>query len=187
MEGTIGEIRLFAADFAPKYWAYCQGQLLTISTNQALFSILGTTYGGDGRTTFGLPDLRGRTCLGQGQGTNLSMCTLGEIGGEASHTLVTSEMPAHIHPSSITATANAAMGCLNDAATTESPDQNYVASIGKNQYAPTSNGVMGITPATVTVNMQVAGAGASEPHQNMQPYLGIGYVICLQGIYPSRN
>ncbi|MES2655797.1 MAG: tail fiber protein [Bacteroidota bacterium] len=187
MEGTMGEIRLFAANFAPKTWAYCQGQLLPINQNQALFSILGTTYGGDGVTTFGLPDLRGRTCVGQGQGPNLSFRTLGEKAGEATHTLITSEMPIHTHASSLTTSANVAMGCLNDTATTESPEGNYIASIGQNQYAPTSNGVMGIAPASVTVNMQVGVTGASQPHQNMQPYLGIGYVICLQGIYPSRN
>lgn len=187
MEGTIGEIRLFAANFAPKYWAYCQGQLLQISQNQALFSILGTTYGGDGRTTFALPDLRGRTALGQGQGTNLSLCTLGEKDGEATHTLIINEMPNHTHASSITATANASMQCLNDSASTESPEGAYIASIGQNQFAPTNNNSMGITPATVTANLSIGISGSSQAHQNMQPYLGMNYVICLTGIFPSRN
>ncbi len=187
MEGTIGEIRLFAANFAPKTWAFCQGQKLPINQNQALFSILGTTYGGDGVTTFALPDLRGRTAIGQGQGPGLSFRTLGEMNGEATHTLLQTEMPQHNHASSITANANASMACLNDSATTESPDGNYIASIGQNQFSPNSDTVMGITPASVTANMQVGVAGASQPHQNMQPYLGMNYVICLLGMYPSRN
>src|SRR5690242_20434903 len=110
MEGTIAEIRMFAGNFAPRGWAFCQGQILSIAQNTALFSLLGTTYGGNGQTTFGLPDFRGRTAVGTGQGPGLPSITLGELAGEPTHTLIITEMPAHNHATQTQVNANSAEG-----------------------------------------------------------------------------
>jgi microcystin-dependent protein len=168
----IGEIRLFGFNFAPRGWAQCNGQLLAIAQNTALFSILGVTYGGDGRTTFALPDLQGLAPLGEGQGLGLSNRVLGENGGESTVTLINSEMPLHAHLAS--ASTN-----LGDQA---SPTNNLWATgaggRGQNFYA---------TGADVVMNSQVIGpAGANQPHNNMPPYLTLNFCICLAGAYPTR-
>jgi microcystin-dependent protein len=167
----IAEIRLFAGNFAPRGWALCHGQILSIAQNTALFSLLGTTYGGDGRTTFALPDLRGRVPVGQGQGPGLSPNSLGQQGGAETHTLTSSEMPAHNHPTQ----SNKA---TNDAATTSRPNGKVPAAGGA--YADTSDG-SALDPDLI------GAAGGSQPHNNMQPHLALNYIIALQGIYPSRN
>ena len=165
----IGEIQLVAFNFAPKGWALCNGQLLSISQNQALFALLGTIYGGDGVTTFALPDLRGRTPIHSGQGTGLSPYVIGQSGGEENHTLVTGEIPAHSHNIQI----NTGVG------STDSPNGTYLAqnSEGVKQFSTSQNGSAA----------PVASAGNNLPHNNMQPYLAINYIIALSGIFPSQN
>lgn len=177
MEGYLAQIIMFAGNFAPRGWAYCQGQILSIAQNTALFSLLGTTYGGNGQTTFGLPDFRGRVPVGTGQGPGLPNIDLGEMAGEPTHTLITTEMPAHAH----TATATVSVSSAN--ANTEEPAGNLLATQADNFYAPvnTANGNLG------GVSTTIGNTGGSQPHNNMQPYLGMNLVICMEGIFPSRN
>ncbi len=175
MEGTIGEIRLFAGTFAPRNWAYCDGSLIPISTNTALFSILGTTYGGNGTTNFALPDFRGRVAVGTGQGPGLPNVVLGERSGEVSHTLIITEIPAHHHPATMPA-ATAASTATPSASVAPAP-ASLGAAAWKNFGTPDAN----LAPPTIGL------AGGSQPHNNMQPYLGMNYIICLYGIFPSRN
>lgn len=160
----LGQISIFSFGFAPRGWAMCNGQILPINQNQALFSILGTTYGGNGQTTFALPDLRGRTPVYVGSGL-----TLGQPGGEENHTLTTSETPAHTHP--------AAGG---PSATVVTPSGNLPGSgTTTNFYAGSSN---------TSMNPQaVSNMGGSQPHQNMSPYLVVNICIAVQGLFPSRN
>lgn len=169
----IGEIRLFGFNFAPRGWAQCNGQLLAISQNTALFSILGTTYGGDGRTTFGLPNLQGQAALNFGQGPGLSYRTLGESDGVAMVTLINSEIPQHTHP----AAASTNLGDQTDPA-----NQVWATGAGgrgQNFYA---------SGADVAMNNQAIGlAGGSQPHNNLPPYLALNYCICLAGVYPPRS
>ncbi len=166
----IGEIRMFAGTFAPTGWAFCNGQLLPINQNTALFSLLGTTYGGDGRTTFALPDLRGRGPIHAGQGPGLSNRQLGESGGEERHTLIASEMPAHTHP----LYADSSVGSFTDPSG-RLPSRNAA---GIPQYGSQANAIF--SPQTV------GPIGSSQGHNTMSPYLVVNYIIALQGIYPSR-
>jgi microcystin-dependent protein len=166
MEGTLGEVRLFAGNFAPRGWAFCDGQLLAISSNTALFSILGTNYGGDGRTTFGLPDLRGRAPIHSGQGPGLPEYRLGQRGGQENFILTTAQLPRHYHNIQTAAEGN-----------TDDPVNNYVAGAGLNSFSTVSN----------TTSKATADVGEYQPVNNMQPYLAINYIICLQGVFPSRN
>jgi microcystin-dependent protein len=161
-EPFLGEIRQFAFGLVPKGWMPCNGQLLPIAQNAALFSILGTTYGGDGRTTFQLPDLRGRLPLGFSQ-----VNALGSIGGETAHALTTAETPTHTHPVQASSAAGSAFQLQNG----------YWA--GAMSYAPAANGTM--SPAAIGVT------GGGQPHENMQPYTAISFCIALNGIFPSRN
>ena len=182
MEGYIAEIRMFAGNFAPRGWAFCAGQLLSIAQNTALFSLVGTTYGGNGQTTFGLPDFRGRVAVGTGAGPGLSSIDLGEAAGAETTTLTTLNMPAHVHSFSTTATP----ACNTGAGNADSPLGNILAgsATDENYAAPgTANGTM--APITVAGNTGIA--GSNQPFSNRQPYLGMNYIICLEGIYPSRN
>ena len=167
----LSEIRLFSMNFAPKSWALCNGQFLPINQNQALFSLLGTTYGGNGQTTFALPDLRGKTPLHEGNGH-----TLGEAGGEQAHTLTQSEMPTHTHDFS---TNSAVTGAAANAAV-NSPAGAYWANLGKAVY---STGA----PSGAMSPQTVASVGGSQAHLNMQPFLAISFCIALIGIFPSPN
>jgi microcystin-dependent protein len=160
----LSEIKIVSFNFAPKGWALCNGQLLPINQNQALFSLLGTTYGGDGRVNFALPDLRGRIPNHMGSGF-----TLGERGGETAHTLNIQELPAHTH----TPLSNK----VNPAATSSSSGNLW--GFDPNQYHPTPTGAM--NPACVS------NTGGSQPHDNMSPYLVLNFIIALQGIFPSQN
>lgn len=184
MEGYIAEIRMFAGNFEPKYWAYCQGQILSITQNTALFSLLGTTYGGNGQTTFGLPDLRGRVPVGTGQGPGLSNVVLGELSGTPTNSLTVNNLPAHNHTATGTVTPAASTGGRG-VTTTNVPTNNFPAQTaeGTNIYATSSNVAMGQSTVQVTVGV----TGSNVPVNNMQPYLGMNYIICLYGIYPSRN
>ncbi|MCR2806632.1 phage tail protein [Paenibacillus soyae] len=165
-ESYIGEIKLFGFGFTPKNWLPCQGQLLPINQNQALFAILGTTYGGNGVTTFALPDLRGRVPVHTGNGV-----TLGQIAGAESHTLTLNEIPAHTHTVSASTTVS-----------------NQYSPVG-NVWAEAANGTSVFSPeANTTLRADAIGAaGGSQPHTNMQPYLAMNYCICVNGIFPSQN
>ncbi len=171
----IAEIRMFAGNFAPRGNAFCNGQIQGIAQNTALFSLLGTTYGGNGTTTFALPNLQGRMPIGIGSGPGLTQRVLGEVGGAESVTLLSTEMPTHTHvpqASSLAGTqASPAGGVWAASAGGRTPLPLYVA--------PPANAPMS--------NSAIATAGNSQPHPNMQPYLAISYIIALQGIFPSRN
>lgn len=181
MEGTMAVVTCFAADFAPKTWALCNGQILAIAQNQALFSLLGTTYGGNGVTTFALPDLRGRTMVSPGQGNGLSNYTLGQPAGAENVTLTLNNLPNHAHtgPANMYLQADASPGGDSNA------EFNYPANY-TNAYAPSAtNGVTMLSPAYT--NAQIGVAGGSQPASILSPYLTVNYIICLQGIFPSRN
>ena len=163
----LGEVKIISWNFPPKGWAFCNGQLLPINQNQALFSILGTTYGGDGRTTFGLPNLQGRTPIYTGQGF-----TLGETGGETAHTVTQAEMAAHTHVPVGNGTAGAAnLGSVSN---------NFWADGGKSLYSSAAPNTSMLPQATNPV-------GGSQAHENRSPYLVLNFIIALQGIFPSRN
>lgn len=181
MDGYIGEIRLFAPNFAPRSWAFCNGQLLLINQNQALFSILGTYYGGNGVTTFALPDLRSKTAIGVGQGPGLSNYNIGQVTGSAATTLNASQLPPHTHT---TVTGTIKMPTTSQPADSESPVGNYFANDGSNKFDPQNDGV---TMKPANVNLAAANLSNSTPVNNMMPYLAINYIICLQGYFPSRN
>ena len=181
-EGYIGEIRLFGGNFAPRNWAFCQGQLLPIAQNSALFSILGTQYGGDGRTTFALPDLRGRVAVGTGSGPGLTPRQQGQQGGAEQVTLNANQIPAHTH--SATATAHGS----NTVGDQSSPQNNYPAALSTDRGIPRPYGAAQDTQlGSAAVQVQVQNVGGSQGHDNMQPWLALNYIICLQGIFPSRN
>jgi microcystin-dependent protein len=171
-EPYLGEVRMFAGNFAPNGWAKCEGQLLSIAENSALFSLLGTTYGGDGQTTFALPDFRGRAPIHSGQGPGLSNYFIGQQGGTESTTLTVNNLPAHNH------TIN---GVLEDG-NSASPTGNFPA--GTKLLDPEYANSGTVTPMNASM---VGNTGGSMPVNNMQPYLTITYIIALQGIYPSQN
>ncbi len=167
----VAEIRIFAGNFAPKGWATCNGQLLPLSQNTALFSLLGTTYGGDGKSTFALPDLQGRAPMQPGQGPGLSLRDLGENGGESAVTLLQSEMPAHNHT----------LKAVNDVADVNVPTNNNIA---RSSGAAVFN--TAAAPLTTMSGLSLTPTGASTPHNNMQPYLTLLFIIALQGVFPQR-
>jgi len=164
----LGQIQSFGFNFAPRGWALCNGQLLAIASNTALFSLLGTMYGGNGQTTFGLPDLRGRTSLHFGQGPGLQNYTQGQVSGTETVTLISQEMPQHNHG------LNASAGTKLNAV----PQANFLG--GATIY---TNAALD----SVLEPTSIGFAGNSQPHNNMQPYLVINWCIALEGIYPSRN
>lgn len=170
----IAEIVMFGGNFAPRGWAFCQGQLLSIAQNTALFSLLGTTYGGNGQTTFALPDLRGRVPMQQGSGPGLTPRVLGEQGGTETVTLLITQMPAHNHTAVISTKANTGSG--NDTL----PTNNYWT---EGNYNTGTNTQM--NPAAVQATIGIS--GGSQPHNNMQPFLALNFIIATQGIFPSRN
>ena len=166
----VGEIRMFGGNFAPAGWMFCNGQLLSIADNDTLFQLIGTTYGGDGQSTFALPQLQSRVPIHQGSGPGLSTYQLAESGGTESVTITTQTMPTHRH-----------VPMASNAGSSETPTSNYWANsiLGK-PYGP--------PPTTVTMNAQTIGAiGGSQPHDNMIPYLCVNYIISLFGIFPSPN
>ena len=162
----LGEIKMISWNFAPRNWAFCNGQFLPINQNQALFSLLGTMYGGNGQTTFALPDLRGRSPFHNGQGF-----TQGQAGGEIAHTLTQSEMPAHNH----------FVGCNSAAGDQVPPTGRIWAQTSQNPYNARGANLATMDPSTIANN------GGSQPHANLQPYLVINFIIALTGIFPSRN
>lgn len=183
MEPTLAEIRIFAGNFAPRGWALCEGQLLSIAQNQALFSILGTTYGGDGRTTFGLPDLRGRTAMGEGNGPGLSNKNLGQKSGSETNTLTINNLASHSHTHTLTVSGGIQVGGRGSE---DDPAGNY---IGSSPGAFRSNAGSGLLAGANGIMMTptVLNQGGQQPVNNMQPFLAIYYIIALQGLFPSRS
>lgn len=179
MEGTMAVVTTWAADFAPKNWAYCYGQLLSIAQNTALFSLLGTTYGGDGRVTFGLPDLRGRLPLGTGQLAGGENYQLGEMSGKPTTTLTIANLPPHNHNgnASVALQANATDGATGE------PGGNYPGML-TNGYSSVAPDIAMKAPS---ISATIGVAGASMPFSNESPYLALNYIICMYGIFPSRN
>jgi microcystin-dependent protein len=177
-EPFLGEIRVFAFNFNPRNWAFCNGALIPISQNTALFSILGTSFGGNGTTNFGLPDLRGRAAIGAGNGPGLTPQSVGQTGGNSTVTLTTTQIPAHNH--------------VLNAATLTPPNP------AQNVASPTSSAVLGLSapnniyidpvaPNTTLTSASISPTGGGQPHENMQPYLAVNFCIATQGIFPSRN
>lgn len=203
MEDMLGIVKLFAGNFAPRGWAICDGQLLPIAQNTALFSILGTTYGGDGRTTFGLPDLRGRAAIGEGNGPGLSDRRLGSKGGQEDVTLTTSEMPSHNHSISgasvgLSGSVTAEMNVNNGASDGADPNSAY---LGQNDsgsnYANAKDASSKLAPDAITVDASglsasltggtIGNNGGGQSHNNMQPFVTMNWIICMQGTFPSRS
>ena len=168
----VAEIRIFAFNFAPKGWAFCAGQILPISQNTALFSLLGTTYGGDGKATFGLPDMQGNAPIHAGQSTTGTYYDLGQMSGVPNVTLIQTEMPIHTH----------FLMASNGFGASTNPDQAAIARIfgGGNLFKAPGGATQAMAP------QMIAPAGGSQPHNNMQPYLVLNFCIALQGVFPAR-
>lgn len=180
MEDYIGMLGIFGGNFAPRYFAFCDGRILPIASYTPLYSLIGSTYGGNGVTTFALPDLRGRVPVGFGGGPGLSFYNIGEIGGSATAYVSPNQLPSHNHSFAVsaaaatqsTATANASIAAPN---------------IPAGRGTSPSNGFTASTPNMYLMPQAVSNAGSSVPHNNLQPYLGVNYIICLSGYYPARN
>lgn len=172
----VAEIRIFPFNFAPTGWAFCDGQLLPLSQNTALFSLLGTTYGGDGKSTFALPDLQGKAPMHPGQGPGLSLRDLGENGGAESISLLLSEVPAHSHGMSV----SSQLGSENQV-TSGGAGQLFAMGDGINLYGSAANNLESMAPQAL------APSGGDQPHNNMQPYLTFNFCIALQGVFPART
>ena len=169
MDPFVAEIRIFPFNFAPSGWAFSNGQLMPISQNTALFSLLGTTYGGDGKSTFALPDLRGTAPMHPGQGPGLSLYDLGQMGGSETVTLLQSEIPAHNHQVQV----------INDSGFSSEPTANVPA---RNTFYNNA-----VSPAVAMSSSALAPVGGNQPHNNMMPYLTVNFNIALQGIFPPRS
>lgn len=167
----LGEIRMVGFYFAPRGWAFCAGQSLSISQNDALYALVGTIYGGDGVTTFRLPDLRGRVPVSQGQGLGLSSYTIGQAAGTESVTLLVTQIPSHSH----------AIAAASGGTRSANPSGNLLGSGESDMYTHD-----GANPATLSANT-IGVNGGSQPHANMQPYLSVNFIIALEGVFPSRN
>ncbi len=171
MDDYIGEVKMFAGTFAPVYWLFCWGQLLQINEYTSLFSIIGTTFGGDGTTTFALPDLRARIPIGSGQGPGLTQRTPGQMGGAENVTLETANLPQHSHT----------VKCETTGAVANTPVNNLPADSSSGYGYATNPATFGTMNANMTSN-----AGSSQPHDNMPPWGCINYIICVEGVWPPR-
>ncbi|MGH1507173.1 phage tail protein [Ralstonia solanacearum] len=177
MEPFIGEIRMFAGNYAPQGWLLCQGQVIDISTNEVLYALLGTIYGGDGRTTFALPDLRGRLPVGQGQGVGLTARTIGQSMGVEDVTLTQAQIPSHSHT----------LFATSGTATTITPGPGTMLATVSNPQGFYNAGTANPPTKAAFSGQAVAVAGASLPHSNHMPTASINYIIAITGIYPSQN
>ncbi|UHG93779.1 phage tail protein [Spirosoma oryzicola] len=178
MEPYIGEIRIFPGNFAPVGWLYCNGQSVNISDYQALFQLIGTTYGGDGQTKFALPNLQGRAVVGQGAGQGLSTYVLGQQAGQEAVTVTANQMPVHQHAVQVSTQAHVG------APAQVSPNGAYFGDQGEAAYQSTAGSA---TLATDAVIGQTSSSGGGQPHTNLQPYLVINYIIATDGIYPTQQ
>ncbi len=200
MEGYVGEIRFFGGNFPPRSWSFCQGQELSIANYQLIYTLIGTTYGGDGITKFNLPDFRGRVAVGTGTGPGRSTIVLGAAAGSEEITLSQLNLPAHTHAvtnspinPAITTSVNSAQASVNAPTTGVSiasagymASGSFVPNLGFNTETP----AVALNSATVDLSTLTVGnmnTGSSLPHNNMQPYLAINFIICIEGIFPSRN
>jgi microcystin-dependent protein len=177
MENYVGEIRVFAGNFAPADWAFCNGQLLNINDNQALFYLLGTTYGGDGTNTFALPNLQSRIAVGQGAGTGLAPYSIGAVAGVESVTLTSNNLAQHQHPFA------GAVSVMTGGSPQNGPGGAFFSDQAGSNYDP---GASNKTLAANAVSGQMTPAGGSQPHPNIQPVLALNYIIALTGIFPSQ-
>lgn len=177
-DAYLGEIRIFAGNFAPYGWALCNGQLMAISQNTALFSLLGVQYGGDGKTTFALPNLMGRTAIGQGTGPGLTTRDMGEVVGSQAVSLLATEMPMHTH---------APMGYTQTGSTADPTNAVWGEYSVGGRGGETPVPLFGATVDTQMSPMALNVSGGSQPHNNMQPFLAMNYIICLQGEFPMRS
>ena len=196
MEGYLGTIQVFGGNFAPKNWTLCHGQLLSISQYPDLYKILGTIYGGDGKTTFALPDLKGRASIGAGTGTNLTPVILGQKGGSETATLTVSEIPAHNHTAAFQ--SSEASGTVNPSAfsgrasLSDDPTNNFPAKTqaGNEIYSDASDVEMGQSDVNVNVSdvqMEIEKTGGNNSFNIRNPFLGVNYIICINGIFPSQS
>ena len=192
-QSYIGAISGWAPNFAPRNWAFCQGQLLPLSQYQALFAVVGTTYGGNGQSNFALPNLQGRVPIGAGQSPGTSLYSLGQQAGQETVTLTPLQMPAHSHAA--TASATASLPASNAAATTATPTAETVlaSAVGGSSRTPVDVKIYAPAPGSInlplsaTATVAVANAGGSQPFSVLQPFTVINYIICLQGIFPPRD
>lgn len=180
MDEYIGVIKMFAGDYEPQYYLFCQGQLLDINQYQPLFSLIGDTYGGDGVNTFALPDLRSRVPVGTGTGPNLSPYTLAQTGGVEQQTLSQAQLPQHNHP--LTVTVSQVVN--SEEANTDSPEAAFLAPAGSQIYNSTGGNV---NAGALNVTATIEPAGGSAPVDIRQPYLAMNWIICVMGYYPPRN
>lgn len=202
-EPFMGTVMIWAPNFAPRGWAFCQGQIMAISNNTAMFSLLGTVYGGNGQTTFGLPNLQGRVPVGQGQSPGTSDYALGEMSGTETTTLTTSQMPMHTHASIFTPTGSlpnvkVTLNATSTSAATDKPQTDYMLSDAAPTttkiYAPKDNNTVALGGIVTEVTGPLPGgtvaiqtSGGSQPFNNLQPYQVLNYVIALEGVFPSRQ
>lgn len=204
-DGIMGEIRCYAGNFAPKYWALCAGQQIAVNTNQALFAILGTVYGGNGVSTFQLPDLRGRIPIGTGTSQSLGQSfVLGQKGGEESHTLILNEIPIHSHQTAVTQGTGAPAVNITINGTSLTGDSSNPANALSaaddggstlSFFAPATAATTAMAPNAISLSNLVSGTptatigsvGGNQAHSNIQPVAAVNYIICMQGIFPSRN
>lgn len=183
MEPTLAEIRLFGGNFAPRNWAFCQGQILPIAQNQSLYSLLGTTYGGDGRTSFALPDLRGRTAIHPGEGPGLTNRSLGEKLGSPDYVLNASQLAAHSHTAESTTFFQLGIDEKDNSSSPSGTHPSKTTNAGNKIYRDDHNTTM----ATQTVALNAKAGGANQSVNNAQPCIGMNYIICINGLFPSRS
>lgn len=181
MDEYIGIIKIFGGNFAPRSWMMCNGQILSIAQYQALFSIIGTTYGGNGVTTFALPNLQSRIPIGMGQGPGLSRYVEGQTGGNETVTLTTPNIPAHIHQVS----GHLSIKCNGNATNTDTPEGAYMAPSASQIYNDAAAGSFMAADA-VSINLPTTIVGSNTPVGLMNPYIAMNYIICYEGVYPSR-